>query len=114
MTLSKQDAAAALSDIEQATGRGQTLRAYRSAGPVLILWGVIWIAGYVAMGLLPDQRWGWIWLWLDLIGVVASVVVSRRSGLGTMASRAAGWRGLAVAVFIGVALAIFHPKSTAP
>ena len=76
MAISRTEAAEALSEIERAAGRTQVLRGYRISGPILMLWGVIWIIGYVATGLSP-ARWGWIWLPLDLIGFVLSILIGR-------------------------------------
>ena len=44
MTLSRQQAAAALQDIEQTEQRTYRARGYAIASPYLILWGLIWVA----------------------------------------------------------------------
>ena len=53
MTLSRQQAAAALQDIEQTEQRTYRARGYAIASPYLILWGLIWVAGYGACAVLP-------------------------------------------------------------
>lgn len=86
MPISRDEAAAALQDIARTSGRSQTFRGYRIAGPILILWGVIWVAGYSAMGVLPPPQWGWLWLGLDTVGVGGSIALAVRG------TRAAGMR----------------------
>lgn len=87
MVLTKDEAAAALADIQETTRRGATLRGYRIGGPILMLWGVIWMLGYLSMGLLPSHQWGWAWLVLDTIGIFGSILLSRPA---EKAARAAG------------------------
>ncbi|OYX90553.1 MAG: hypothetical protein B7Y78_13765, partial [Caulobacter sp. 35-67-4] len=79
MGMTPNEAAAALSDIERTTERGHVLRGYRAGGPILMLWGLIWAAGYVAMGFLPQDRWGLMWLVLDLVGIAGTLLLSRGS-----------------------------------
>jgi len=116
MSISRTEAAEALSEIERTAGRSQELRGYRIGGPILMLWGVIWIVGYVAMGLLPPQQWGWVWLPLDLIGLAGTIVMSARARGG--AKSADGWRNLAgflaIGAFAGAVLAIFQSPSPGP
>jgi hypothetical protein len=50
---------------------------YRRIGPVLILWGIIWIICFPLTGLLPAYS-GWIWLIGDCIGFVGSGLNARR------------------------------------
>ncbi len=53
MSLSPQDAAAALHDIQAAERRSATLHGYRQGAPHLILWGVLWALGYGQTDLRP-------------------------------------------------------------
>lgn len=114
MGISKTEAASALSDIEQTTGRSHELRGYRIAGPILTVWGVIWIVGYLAMGLLPQKAWG-VWLPLDVVGVVLTILLARRGPAAARTGIATGWRsmvgGLTVAAFIAATFALFRPTS---
>lgn len=113
MNITRDEAAAALADIDGATGQIHVRRVYHVAGPILMLWGVVWLCCYSAMGLLPPEQWGWSWLVGDVIGIVGTILLSSRSaraGEGS-ARRGMGWRpfvaGLAIAVFIGATLSIF-------
>lgn len=78
MNITPGEAANALADIEGAERRTLTRRGYRIAGPILILWGVIWVAGYGAMGVVSGAAWGWMWLGLDLVGGVGTAVLALR------------------------------------
>ncbi len=78
MGISKSEAASALTDIESAAGRSRLLKGYHYASPILMVWGVVWAAGYTAMGLLEPERWGVLWLVLDVIGVGSTMLLSRR------------------------------------
>ena len=116
MVISRDEAEAALSEIERTTFRGEALRSYRFAGPILMLWGVIWAIGYVAMGLLPVRQWGFIWLPLDFVGVAATILMSRKAPGGVKG--AGGWRALAVILmvgaFSGAVYVVFQPTSPGP
>jgi len=116
MGMTRNEAAAALSDIERTTERGQVLAGYRISGPILMLWGLIWAAGYVAMGFLPAERWGQIWIVLDIVGVVGSLVLSRGAGRG--AAMAMNWRMLvgvvATLVFFFSTFALFQASRVEP
>ncbi len=114
MGISRSEAASALTDIESAAGRSRLLKGYRIAGPILMVWGVIWAVGYSAMGLLEPDRWGLVWLVLDVIGIVASIVLGRSGGKGA-AKAGYGWKMmagiLAVMAFYVATLALFQPTS---
>lgn len=113
MGISRSEAASALTDIESTAGRSRLLKGYHVAGPILMVWGVIWALGYSAMGLLEPGRWGLIWLVLDGIGIVATILLSR-TGKGA-ARTGQGWKimagVLAVLAFYAATLALFQPAS---
>jgi hypothetical protein len=117
MGISRTEAASALTDIEQTTGRSYELRGYRIAGPIFIAWGVIWVIGYLAMGLYP-QSGSLVWIPLDLVGFVLSALLARRGKAAhpAAADRGTGWRSFALAMavtaFLGVTFTLF--KATSP
>ncbi len=90
MSLSPQDAARALKDVEQVAGRSSTLRGYRVASPALILWGLVWIVASLCCERWP-QRAGAFWLVGDLAGMAGSALI----GLRLARVRRGDWRGLA-------------------
>jgi hypothetical protein len=113
VVISRSEAASALTDIESAAGRSRLLKGYHVAGPILMVWGVIWALGYSGMGLLPPEQWGLLWLPLDVIGIVASIVLGRRGRGGAGANQA--WKMwammLGVAAFMSATYAVFRPTS---
>ena len=120
MAMTPTEAAAALSDIETTTRRGMTLRGYRTGGPILMMWSVIWAIGYLSMGLLPPQYTGLVWLPLDVVGIVGSIMLSRRalpSAAGAQASKDMTWRmlgGMATLMaFVTAVFAVFQPTDPA-
>jgi len=92
MVLTKDEAAAALAEIDTTTRRGGMLKGYRIGGPILMLWSVIWALGYLNMGLLPPTFWSWTWFGLDAIGAIGSVLLAQRlkgqAGVGGKGGRA--------------------------
>jgi hypothetical protein len=123
MAITRNEAAAALSDIESTTRRGLALRGYRGGGPILMMWSVIWAVGYVAMGLLPQETWGMVWFPLDVVGVVGSIVLGRGargpagSGVAGVNPAAVTCRMLgamvAIMAFVSAVFTIFRPTDPA-
>ena len=113
MAISRNDALAALHDVERAEARSLDARIYRTSGIQLIVWGVIWVIGYGLEGLKPHWA-GLAWPVLVLVGVVANFAVSRRSG---RKGAAVGWRwavtGLSVMLFFGGTYTVFAAASPA-
>jgi hypothetical protein len=93
MTLSPQDAAAALRDIHAAETRSATLRDYQRAAPHFIIWGILWTVGYGLSDVFPPHA-NAVWAVIVPIGIVAGLVAMRGS------RSASGWRYAAVMVSI--------------
>jgi hypothetical protein len=122
MTISSTEAAEALRDIAQTDRRTRVSGAYHVASPHLILWGLIWAAGYGLSGVTPPEKWGLVWLPLIAIGVVGAVALGMRAGAG----RKAGASGVgfsvgksmtlaaAITLFIGSVYFVFAPVSPLP
>jgi hypothetical protein len=121
VTLSSEQAAAALDDIDRTERRTHMAKSYSIASPYLILWGLIWVVGYGACAVLPPERWGLAWLPLIAVGTLGSVVLGTRSRPGRSGGggAAVGFAqsmvmALAVAVFIGAVYYLFKPTSPLP
>ena len=114
MGISKSEAASALTDIESTAGRSRLLKGYQIAGPILMVWGVVWAVGYSAMGLLEPERWGLVWLVLDVIGVTATILLARAGKSGAKAA-GQGWKiaagVFAILLFYAATFALFKPTS---
>lgn len=86
---------------EAATTERRSAEAYsysRSA-PFLILWGLIWIAGYGGMAVLPGQQAGWLWFALSIAGTGISI------WLGNARAKARGGSGWRIGVLVVIAFA---------
>ncbi len=61
MSLSAQQAAAALAQIDATTQRAQVQRGYRGGGGILMMWSVLWALGYLGMAWLPSAMVSVAW-----------------------------------------------------
>jgi hypothetical protein len=105
MSLTPNEAADALRDIEATSRRSGQAFGYRIAGPHFILWGIVWLIGYAASDFFPPNA-GNIWLALVAVGALASAVVGRATAGATAKARPGStWKPLAL--FAIVALFIF-------
>ena len=68
MSISRQDAAAALRDIEDTESRSVTLREYQHAAPHFLIWGIIWAVGYGLSDVFPRQADA---VWAALVGSIS-------------------------------------------
>ncbi len=114
MNISRNDALAALNDVERAEARSLDARVYRTSGVQLISWGVIWMIGYGVEGLQP--RWAAIaWPVLVMAGVVFNFAVVRLRGIR---GRAVGWRwavtALSIILFFWGTYTVFRVSSPGP
>jgi len=100
MNVTPQDAARALKDVDQVAGRSSTLRAYRAASPVFILWGLVWAVVNLCCDQWPGQAGG-LWTAGDLVGFAGSIVIgSRMAGPERL-----NWRGVVTAAVVMAAAA---------
>jgi len=77
MDVSDEEARKSLDLIQEAAQRARQWFAFAGGDIVFILWGVIWVLGYLSSHFLPRVT-GWIWLVLVVGGVAASVLLMRR------------------------------------
>jgi hypothetical protein len=91
MAITGVEAASALADIERMQRRTTVAAGYNLASPHLVVWGLVWLLGYAACGMLPLTRWGYAWLPLIVLGIAASVWFGVRTSArasGTVHKRA--------------------------
>lgn len=73
-------------------------------GYFMIIWGVVWLVGFLGTQFLEGTAEGWLWLSVDALGALASVAVGYR--LGTRMRVRPGWRlglfWLALIVYAGL------------
>ena len=124
MVISSTEAAEALRDIARTDRRTRVSGAYHVASPHLILWGLIWAAGYTGCGLTPAEQMG--------PGVAAAdrdryrrrgrprhAGRRRKQGRSSAAGRASqsasrSILALAIGLFIGSVYFVFQPVSPLP
>jgi FtsH-binding integral membrane protein len=116
MSISPGQAAAALEDIERTERRTRTATGYAAASPYLILWGLVWMAGYGACAVLPRERWGLVWLPLVAVGTLGCIWLGSR-GRGQSNPDALGRAGLAalsIGIFVAAVFFVFRPADSTP
>ena len=123
MVISSSEAAEALRDIAQTDRRTRVSGAYHVASPHLILWGLVWAAGYTGSGFTPPEQWGLVWLPLILVGVIGAAALGMRAGARgeARASATPGFSigksvtlALAISLFIGATNFVFQPATPLP
>jgi len=114
MTLSTNQAAESLKEIDRTGRRSAQAYGYANASPHLIQWGAIWMIGYAGNDLYPHYA-GPLWAVLSLIGFLGSMAIGRackrRDDFHSGAKRYSRLRyiatWLATAVFIFATFSIF-------
>lgn len=113
MTISQQEASAALDAITTADQRVREHTGYRDGSAFLILWGVLWFFGNLASAQLPRIA-GTLWLWLGAFGALATVALvvtqsrrARRAHRYTAAEHAMIGRRMAL---LGISVITFFPS----
>ena len=120
--ITENEAAESLRDVERVSRRTHVASAYSIASPYLVLWGLVWIAGYTGCGLTPVEQWGWVWLPCIVVGSVGSTVLGRRTarlgGSRTTSAKNPTARSLLMALiimlFMGSVYLVFKPVSPLP
>ena len=74
MEISSDQALDALNQVQDAQRRISNLRGYGFAAPHFLLWGCVWIVGFVASYLYPAEA-NRTWIVLDLLGFAGSVLI---------------------------------------
>ena len=114
MTVTRDEAASRLHDIDTARRHSRTLFQYGLASPYLLLWGALWIVAGVIGAFSPNDA-GIGWLIVDIIGFVGTgyLVASqaRRYDEGGGRVRMVRWLGTAavLAAFVAMTLMVFAP-----
>jgi uncharacterized membrane protein YeaQ/YmgE (transglycosylase-associated protein family) len=114
-SINPQEAASALSDIDSVARRVRQSTIYILASLMLIMWGVLTFAGYLASYLSPRNA-GYGWVAVYVAGIAGSVIISAlnraRSGIRTFDFRmfAAFLLFIAFGIFSSVWLGHFAPR----
>ncbi|MBU2610201.1 MAG: hypothetical protein KJ606_04560 [Chloroflexi bacterium] len=80
MNISPTEAEEALAAVQ--TMMQKTRRAISSSGAYgfLIVWGAVWLLGFLCSHFLPNEIAGHIWMGLDILGGVLSAIIGIRMG----------------------------------
>jgi hypothetical protein len=86
MTIDRNEAAQALSEIDDIAARVRQSRLYNLTSLILILWGVVIFAAYM-LGMLMPRQAGIVWICANLAGIAGSFGISlfvhQQSGVRT-------------------------------
>jgi hypothetical protein len=113
MSLSPNEASDALRDITETERRSVSALGYQMAYPHLILWGVIWVAGYSASA--AHLGWDPLWLVLSSLGSAGSFFIGWTMSRGR--AKTFDWRYaasfLVFFLFVFALFAIMKPHDEA-
>lgn len=82
MNITPTEAEEALEAIRVVTRKTRRAISNSGAYTFLILWGVIWMVGFLNSQFLPVDRAGTVWLGLDFLGGILSVILGIRISRG--------------------------------
>jgi len=112
MTITPEQAGAALLSIEDASRHSAILLRYRRAAPFFILWGCCWALAYGLCNFYPNHM-GVIWSVSDAIGILGSWRIMRTRPI--TARHHGAWRLMAavavVAAFVAASFSVLAPQS---
>lgn len=80
MNITPQEAQESLDLIRETAARTRRAVAYGGFPYYFILWGSIWVLGFLGDHFLPASQARWLWLALDAGGVIGSFVIGARVG----------------------------------
>ena len=115
MSIDREQAASALSDIDSIVRRVRQSRIYNLASLIMIMWGGLVFAGYIGSYLWPRSA-GYLWTAIYLAGIAGSFVISSfdyaREGVRTFDVRIFTAFALFVAfgIFCTIVLGHFTPR----
>ncbi len=95
----------------------KTRRAISASGAYgfLIVWGVVWLLGFLCSHFLPDEIAGYIWMGLDILGGVLSAIIGIRMGrqvrspLAAASGKRIGWFWLLLIIYSAAAIGVAWP-----
>jgi hypothetical protein len=95
MEVTGREAQEALKDVESVAKTVQGKLAYGIAGPILVLWGVVWMVCFALTHFMPQVA-GWGWIVGDGVGIAGSLYLGRRGSraqaVRSDSSRRLWWR----------------------
>lgn len=100
--MDEQEARQSLEVVEQAMAQTRRAIARSGSGYFFIVWGLVWLVGYLGSGLLAPAIAGYLWLALDVFGGVSTVAIAVRLGrqVRSQESRRTGLRSGVLWLFL--------------
>jgi hypothetical protein len=86
MNISPSDAEEALAAIQVMMKKTRRMISSSGAYMFLIVWGVVWLLGFLGSQFLPQETGGYAWMVLDILGGILSAVLGIRMGRGVRSS----------------------------
>jgi hypothetical protein len=86
MNISPDEAQQALATIQAMMKKTRRLISSSGAYIFLIVWGVIWLFGFLGSQFLPQRFAGYTWMGLDILGGILSAIIGIRMGRGVRSS----------------------------
>lgn len=78
MNVSPEEARDALHAVREVELRARRAIALAGVGPILMVWGVVWLVGNLGSTLLTGSEKGTLWLVVNSVGVLATIFVVSR------------------------------------
>jgi hypothetical protein len=72
--MNEREARQSLELIDQAMAHTRRAIAHAGTGYFFVVWGFVWLAGFLGNELLPSAQAGYLWLALDLVGILGSAL----------------------------------------
>lgn len=115
MNISPTEAEEALAAIQNMVKK--TRRAISSSGAYifLIVWGGVWLLGFLCSQFLPNEIIGYIWMGLDILGGAVSAIIGVRMGRRvrssspTVSAKRIGWFWILIFLYCIATLWVARP-----
>jgi hypothetical protein len=86
MNVSPSEAEEALASIQAMMIRTRRVISSSGAYLFLIIWGIVWLFGFLSSQFLPQDLSGYVWMGLDILGGILSAFLGIRMGRGVRSS----------------------------
>lgn len=80
MNVTRDEALTALEAVREIEARTRRAVNLAGGGPILMIWGIVWLLGYLGGAVYPDGRQGLIWAVVNALGLAGTALVVSRLG----------------------------------
>lgn len=78
MNISRDEARSALEAVREVEERAKRAIGLAGGGPIAMIWGFVWLVGYVGSYVIGDRESGLLWATVDGLGLIGTLVVVSR------------------------------------